>query len=71
MLMARLERIDGEYILRIPRHEVVQHDLREGQLLAVALQPIDEFDIVGQTDSNRPADTWKLNENTQPYQSET
>ena len=33
MLMIRLERIDGEYVLRIPTHAVAQHDLRDGQLL--------------------------------------
>lgn len=68
MLMARLERIDGEYILRIPKHDVVQHDLHEGQLLAVLAEPLEAFGAISVEATERPAESWKLNEAASPYE---
>lgn len=68
MLMARLERIDGEYVLRIPKHEVVQHDLREGQILAVIVESLDNFGTIGVEAPEHPAEIWKLNEPRQRYE---
>lgn len=68
MLMIRLERIDGEYILRVPTHAVALHDLREGQLLSVVLEPLDEFGVVEPDESERQAESWKLNETNQRYE---
>lgn len=68
MLMARLERIDGEYVLRIPKHEVLQHDLHEGQLLAVAVERLNDFASIEVETTDRPAESWKLNEAAQRYE---
>ena len=67
MLMSRLERIDGEYFLRISKHDIVQHDLREGQLLAVLVEPLDDVDTIGFEATDRPAESWKLNEQGNRY----
>ena len=67
MLLAKLERQNGEYVLRIPKHEVVQHDLHEGQILAVIIEPLDEFASVDAEQSERRAESWKLNEAKQAY----
>ena len=68
MLMARLERIDGEYVLRIPKHDIVHHDLHEGQLLAIVVEPLDEFGTISVEATERPQETWKLNEPGQRYE---
>lgn len=62
MLILRLERIDGEYVLRIPKHDIATLDLRDGQLLAVSVEPIDDFNTIGVETTDRPAESWKLNE---------
>jgi hypothetical protein len=67
MLLAQLERQDDEYVLRIPRHEVVQHDLREGQILGVVIEPLEDFGAFEVDSSERQAESWKLNEVKQQY----
>lgn len=67
MLMARLECIDGEYILRVSKQDVFHYDLHEGQLLAVVVAPLDTLAMIGAEESERPAESWKLNESGQRY----
>lgn len=68
MLVSRLERLDGEYFLRISKHDIVQHDLHEGQLLAVLVEPLNALDTIGFEGTDRPAENWKLNEQDHPYE---
>ena len=67
MLLIRLERVDGEYVLRIPKSEVVQHDLHEGQILAVVIESLDELGTIGVDATKRQVESWKLNESGEPY----
>lgn len=71
MLLLRLERVNDEYILRIPKAEIVQHDLHEGQILAVAVEPLDELGTIGSGVSEDREESWKLNEEGQRYESDT
>jgi len=71
MLLVRLERVDGEYVLRIPRHEIVQHDLREGQLLAVIVEPLADFGGIEGNPTKRGVENWKLNEVDEHYEPDT
>ena len=68
MLLLTLERINGDYILRIPKHDVVQHDLHEGQVLAVLFEPLDDFGTIGVETTDRCVESWKLNEPGQRYE---
>ncbi len=67
MLMARLECIDGEYILRVSKQDVFHYDLHEGQLLAVVVAPLDTLATIGAEESVWPAESWKLNESSRQY----
>jgi hypothetical protein len=67
MLLLKLERVDGEYVLKIPKEQVLRHDLREGQLLAVAVEPVSDFETMA-VDENEPVtESWKLNETRSKY----
>jgi len=67
VLLLTLERVDGEYILRLSKEQVFQHDLREGQLLAVSVEPISDFDTIAVDESERTTESWKLNEERPSY----
>jgi hypothetical protein len=67
MLLLRLERINDEYILRIPKSEIVQHDLHEGQILAVVVEAFDEFGAIGAETTEHRDESWKLNESGELY----
>lgn len=67
MLIVRLERVNGEYLLRIPKDEVIEHDLHEGQLLAVVLESLQDFGTVDASLSEEPEPAWKLNESRRSY----
>ncbi len=67
MLLLKLERVDGEYILRIPKDQVVNHDLREGQLLAVVVEPVSDFGTIAVDESEQTTESWKLNETGSEY----
>jgi hypothetical protein len=67
MLLLKLERVDGEYILRIPKEQVVNHDLREGQLLAVVVEAVSDFGTIAVDESEQTTESWKLNEERPSY----
>lgn len=68
MFVTRLERIDGEYLVRLPRDVVVNRDLHEGQLVSVVIEPLDDYVSADPANDNVAEASWKLNEEaTPPY----
>ena len=71
MYVARLERIDGEYVVTVPHEVVVQGDLHEGQVVSVMIEPLDGYAKVDGEQSEPASARWKLNEEPSTYRSST
>jgi hypothetical protein len=67
MFVARLDRIDGEYVVTIPHEVVVQNDLREGQTLSILVEPFSSYASVEAPATQDAEPTWKLNEKAADY----
>ena len=70
MLIARLERIEDEYYLRVPRSTVAQLDIRDGQFVAVSIEPLDELASIDGDEAEKRVEGWKLNEPGSTYRPE-
>jgi hypothetical protein len=67
VFVTRLTRVDGEYLITVPPDVVVQHDLHDGQVISVVIEPLNEYVNVND-ETPEPARTrWKLNERATPY----
>lgn len=67
MLLARIEKLGDDYIIRIPRDEIAQRDLRDGQVVNVMLEQFVELQRLEAEPVERPYDNWKLNEPPEHY----
>ncbi len=71
MFVTRLERIEGEYVVVVPHDVIVQGDLREGQVVSVMIEALDEYGKVDGEQSEPASSRWKLNEEESTYRGST
>lgn len=71
MFVARLERIDGEYVVTVPHEVIVQQDFREGQTVSVAVESLSDYVSIDATTGEPGEVSWKLNEDGPAYLPDT
>jgi hypothetical protein len=71
VFVARLERIDGTYVVRVPHDIVVQHDLHDGQTVSVVVESLAEYAQVDPASAEPAEARWRLNEDSPAYRGNT
>lgn len=67
MFVARLLRLEGEYVIVVPHEEVVHSDLHEGQVVSITIEPLDQYVKVDGEQSEPATARWKLNDERSTY----
>jgi hypothetical protein len=67
MFVARLERVNGEYVITVPHDVVVDRDLHEGQVVSVMLEPLSDYARIEGSADDTAEPSWRLNEDAPTY----
>lgn len=67
MFYGKLRRVGNSYVVTIPRDQVDEHDLEEGQLLAVHVQRAEIRPVLSEAAQQAFEDSWRDNEEGYRY----
>ncbi len=67
MFVARLDRVDGEYVIVVPHDIIIQQDLHAGQIVSIVVEPLADYENVDATSQQTLDARWKLNEDRSSY----
>jgi len=62
VIAQKLRKVGNSYVVTIPKAEVERRNLREGQLLAVEIQPLDVQPVMSDRLREVFEDSWRRNE---------
>jgi antitoxin component of MazEF toxin-antitoxin module len=67
MIQQKLRKVGNSYVVTIPRDEVERRHLREGQLLAVEIQPLEVRPTLAEDLRAALEETWQQDEPAYRY----
>jgi antitoxin component of MazEF toxin-antitoxin module len=67
MIYQKLRRVGNSFVVTIPKEEVERHNLEEGQLLAVQVQPAEIRPVLSDDVREAFEESWRENERGYRY----